>query len=270
LAARPMEAKSTYRINRSADAAVLPFQALDAALSSLSRGIRPVTLPGALLDDRAAGLRVPVNQVRARLTHPSCCPELRERIWSEVASRARKEGEPWTTIVVGLAVPGLRRILSRLPRLPRLPLADRAELEHETLTALLEELAQLDPDYDEVAGPLFKAADRVAHRWAYHHIERLRTTQITDRTSTLADTAYDHSPNRDADEYTLLWRAVQRQVIDPEGADLIARTRLEGVRVDDLAAERGLSPRTLFRQRAAAEDVLGRALRSRALRHPDE
>ncbi|MGW7006525.1 hypothetical protein ACWGCW_27830 [Streptomyces sp. NPDC054933] len=145
--------------------ALSPLEAIEAAFVSLARGIRPVALPAALLADRptgeAAGRPVPVDQVRARLIHPCCRPETRERVWSEIALRARRDGEPWTTVVVGFPVPGLRRVLARLPRLAH---RERAEVEQAALTGLVGELAVVDSADVLLARRLLWAADRAGHR----------------------------------------------------------------------------------------------------------
>src|SRR2546423_8906735 len=61
-----------------------PLEALEAAFATLSRGIRPVTLPCALVNGQPAAGQVTVEEVRSRLVHPSCSPEQRDRVWSEV------------------------------------------------------------------------------------------------------------------------------------------------------------------------------------------
>jgi hypothetical protein len=249
---------------------------MEAAFVSLSRGVRPVALPAALLADHptsgAAGRAVPVDQVRARLIHPSCRPETRERVWSEVVLRARGEGEPWTTVAVGFAVPGLRRVLARLPRLARV---ERAEVEQEVLAGLVGELAVVDPADALLVRRLLRAADRAGHRAVY----RARTAHLDH--APLDDTTLEGLPavpdcvlpaagaeGEVRDEYTVLWEAVQQRVVDRHGADLIVRTRLDGEAINELAKERGVSPRTLFRQRSAAEARLGEALCDGSLRRP--
>ena len=169
-------------------------------------------------------------------------------------------------------MPGLVRILSRLPHLP---LLDRAEVEQEILTALIDELAQAEPGEPHLCRRLLKAADRAGHRHVYHHIKHLRVRQTADRCSMLPDDSRRAAVScsefeAEVDEYTVLWQAVHAQILTADSADLIARTRLDGERIEDLAAERGVTARTLFRRRAAAESRLGQALRNQTLQHPDE
>ncbi len=242
-----------------------PLAALDAMFLSLARGIRPLTLPNSLFTDRL-GQPLPVDQVRARLAHPSCSPETRERIWSEVAFRARRDGEPWTTVVCGLAVPGLRRALSRLPRLGYL---DPSEVEQEALTGLVAELSQIDPADPLLARRLIRAADRAAHQL----VRKARARHAVQSEGEVLVDVPAVAPaewESEGDEYSVLWEAVRNKVIGLDDADLIARTRLDLASVDHVAAQRGVSRRTVFRQRAAAEKSLGEALGYREQNPPQE
>ncbi|MEU1627068.1 hypothetical protein ABZ746_17445 [Streptomyces sp. NPDC020096] len=238
--------------------AISPLSVVDAAFLSLARGIRPLSLPAALLADPLVDRPVPVDQVRARIVHPSCRPEVRERIWSDVASRARREGEPWTTVVCGLAVPGLRRMLARLGKGAHI---DRSEIEQEALAGLVAELADVELGDPLLARRLLRAADRAAHQM----IRADRPRRVREVTTDLPPiTPALPSAGSCGDEYTVLWQAVRDQIVTPDDADLIARTRLDLASVDAIAMERGVSRRTIFRQRAAAEKSLGEALRHRA------
>jgi DNA-directed RNA polymerase specialized sigma24 family protein len=237
-----------------------PLAALDAAFVALTRGIRPLTLPAALFTNAPASPVLPVDEVRTRLVHPSCRPQTRARIWSEAAFRSRRDGEPWTTVVAGFAVPGLCRVLGRLPRVPQV---DPGEIEQEALAGLLGELAVADPGDPLLARGLFRAADRAAHQFLRAARRRLAAEDGREVLAGMPPVA-PAEPVSDADEYTVLWQAVRAQVIAPEEADLIARTRLDQTSVDEVAAERGVSRRTVFRQRSRAEKNLVEALRQRA------
>jgi hypothetical protein len=243
-----------------------PMEALDAAFVSLARGIRPLALPAALLTDHPEAGPVPVDQVRARLTHPCCESGMRERVWSEVVLRARRDGEPWTTVVCGLALPGLRRLLARLPRLTR---ADRPEVEQEMLAAVVAELAVVEPGEALLARRLLAAADRAGHRAVYRacttrHREHRHTLEHGDYAAYTGQ-AVDGPGGAPGSEYEVLLRAVDARVISVSEAQVIARTRLHGVPLREVARQWGVSRRELFGQRAAAEDRLGEVLRDRTV-----
>jgi hypothetical protein len=260
--------------NRSVQPAVAdlsPLEALEAAFVSLSRGIRPVTLPAALLSEQPVDGRVPVDEVRSRLGHPSCRPELRDRVWREVVLRARAEGEPWTTVAAGFAVPGLRRILARLPRLA---FGERGELEQEVLTALAVQIAEVELGDPHIVHRVLRAVDRAAHRHEYRRrtsARRLADKALEDAVAAVPGPDEEWSATgSEADEYTVLARAIDEGLVDYASAELIARTRLEGTRVEELACELGRSRRAIFRQRSAAEQALGQALREGRTERPNE
>jgi hypothetical protein len=245
--------------DRCQDRACSPLEALEAAFCQLARGIRPVVLPAALLTGRPAAHRVPVDQVRARLAHPSCDGGTRSRIWSEVVVRARRDGEPWATVACAFAVPGLRRLLARLPRLSPV---ERMDVEQEMLTALVAELAVVDPHDALLVRRLLAAADRAGHRAVY----RARTADRREAPHTVdpteqADQAIGGPQEAWGSEYGVLRRAVDDRVISAAEAEVIARTRLHGVPLREVARQHGVSRRQLFRQRGAAEDRLGEELR---------
>lgn len=236
----------------------LPLQALDAAFMTLARGPRPLTLPAADFTDEPTDHLVPVDEVRARLVHPSCDPGVRQRIWTAAVRRARQGDQAWTTVVAGLAVPALCKVLTRLPRLPHL---EQEEVEQEMLTALLDELTRVDPADPMLGHRLILAADKAGHRLAY----RARTAprhepELSDETAATAPGPHEASGT----EYDVLVRAAEAQVIEWMDAHVIARTRLNGISVRQVAKEWGISRRELFRRRAAAESRLGEMLGHRA------
>ncbi len=236
----------------------LPLQALDAAFLALAHGSRPLTLPAAAFSDEPTDRLMPIDEVRARLVHPSCAHEVRQRIWTAAVRRARQGSQEWATVVAGLAVPALHKVLTRLPRLPHL---EQAEVEQEMLTALLDELAHADPADPMLGHRLILAADKAGHRLVY----RARTAPQHDHE--LPDEMASTIPgphHASGTEYDVLVRAAEAQVISWMDAHVIARTRLVGVSLRQVAKEWGVSRRELFRQRAAAESRLGEMLGYRA------
>ena len=236
----------------------LPLQALDAAFLALARASRPLTLPAAAFSDEPIDRLVPVDEVRARLIHPSCAPAVRQRIWTAAVRRARQGSQEWTTAAAGLAVPALRKTLGRLPRLPHL---EQEEVEQEMLAALLDELVQVDPADPMLARRLIQAADKAGHRLVY----RARTApqhdhEMPDETAATVPGPYEACGT----EYDVLVRAAEAQIISWMDAHVIARTRLVGVSLRQVAKEWGIGRRELFRRRAAAESRLGEVLGRRA------
>ncbi|WP_431947892.1 hypothetical protein [Actinacidiphila sp. bgisy167] len=238
-----------------------PLEDVDAAFLKLASAPWPVRLPAHLFTDRSDALDLPVDQARARLAHPSTPPQVRARVWGEVVRRARRDGEPWSTVAVGLIVPGLRRSLSRLPRLPEV---DWAELEQEVLVAVAGELAVVEVDDPQIALQLVRAGDRVAHRLVYAARQSRRSPVVPLEESTEGTPCLPPTGGI-AHAYAKLRRAVDAGVLDEDEVELIARTRLDGVRMPVCAQEAGVSARQLYRRRADAERRLLNALRNRLL-----
>jgi hypothetical protein len=238
--------------------AASPLEEVDAAFLELAAGPWPVRLPAHLLTDRPDAQDLPVDQVRARLAHPSAPAEVRARVWSEVVRRSRERGEPWATVAVGLIVPGLRRSLSRLPRLVEL---ERAELEQEVLAAVAGELAVVEVEDLQIAVRLVRAGDRAGHRLVYGVLRERRRAAGVPFGDVEARAGGVLPVAGVAQAYAVVQRAVGAGVLTPAEGELIARTRLDGERVAAVAVREGVSSRQVYRRRALAERRLTEALR---------
>ncbi|MEV3854984.1 hypothetical protein AB0J38_11730 [Streptomyces sp. NPDC050095] len=241
---------------RTHTASCSPLQVLEQVFLALARDAVPLTLPAALVCGPEVEGDWPVDQIRARLAHPSTRPELREQTWAEVVRRAQSLGEPWSVVALAMALPALHRMLARLPRPAHL---ERAEVEQEALAALTGVLRDLDGQGARPDLEMFRAADRAVHRLVYSARRRV-AVEVDDsavqlgRVNPLAPTAPPHAGLGDVvDEHAVLARAVQARVVDVAEARLIARTRLGGERMQVLADERGVGVRQLYRHRSAAE-----------------
>ncbi|MBC9719388.1 hypothetical protein H9Y04_43450 [Streptomyces sp. TRM66268-LWL] len=239
-------------------AASSPLEVLDDAFLALARAPHPLTLPAQLVCTQPSVDDLPVDQVRARLVHPSTPPGKRLEVWREVIRRSHTLGDPWTTVALAMAVPALRRQLARLPR--PLPI-ERAEAEQEALAALVTLLQTLPVDHPELDWALLRAADRAVHRVVYAARRRIahETPDAGLRVGRLHGT---RSADRSGSEHEVLVRAVRARVVDIGEAQLIARSRLHGVHMRQLAAERGLSLAQLYRHRGAAEQRLAEHLQA--------
>ncbi|GGW97732.1 ECF-type sigma factor [Streptomyces noursei] len=246
-----------------------PLQALEESFLALAAAPEPLTLPAHLVCEEPEQPVLPVDQVRTHLAHPGMSPALRERTWGEVVRRARRLGAPWDTVALGMAVPVLHRMLTRVGRCEHV---ERAEVEQEALAAVTAALYTVDADGSSAGWELFAAADRAVHRLVY---AARRRAQRETRPQEASLSRLDHGGDPAAsptlgleaqsdeakDEYTVLALAVRAHVVTIDEAQLIARTRLEGEPMQRLAAERGVSCRQLYRHRAAAEQHLAAHLR---------
>lgn len=235
-----------------------PLEEVEQSFLALARAEAPLTLPAHLVcDDRAEGAW-PVDRIRTRLAHPSTRPELRSRTWCEVARRAHTLGEPWSVVAVGMTIPVLRRMLARLSRPAHL---ERQEVEQEALAAVAVALEGVSADDPGLDRELFGAADRAVHRLIYA-ARRRGEREAGEPMAHLGRLCSTTSAEGDVvtDEHQVLVGAVRARVVDLAEAQLIARTRLYGEPMGELARERGVSTRQLYRHRSAAEQRLARHL----------
>ncbi|MDG4857586.1 hypothetical protein P8605_05345 [Streptomyces sp. T-3] len=258
-----------HRHNSSTPQAVSsPLEVLDAAFLALAHAPQPLTLPARLVCTQPLVEALAVDQIRARLVHPSTRPEVRRAVWCEVVRRSRALGDPWTTVALAMAVPALRRQLARLPR--PLPI-ERAEAEQEALAALVGALRDVPLEEPELDWALLRAADAAVHRLVY--ADRRRTAREVGgmavhlgRLHAVPDAHHlSGEPDSGGDEHQVLVRAVRARVVDLGEAQLIARSRLHGDHMRKLAAEQGISLAQLYRRRGAAEQRLAHHLRRQRL-----
>ncbi|ADI11684.1 hypothetical protein SBI_08566 [Streptomyces bingchenggensis BCW-1] len=240
-----------------------PLEELEQSFLALARAEAPLTLPAHLVCDDPAEGAWPVDRIRTRLAHPSTRPELRSRTWCEVVRRAHTLGEPWSVVAVAMTIPVLRRMLARLPRPAHL---ERQEVEQEALAAVAVALTEVDAADPGLDRELFGAADRAVHRLVYA-ARRRSEREAGEPMAYLGRLHATTGMEGDAvtDEHQVLVRAVRARVVDLAEAQLIARTRLYGEPMQQLACERGVSMRQLYRHRNAAEQRLASHLRLHGL-----
>ncbi|MGI5352987.1 hypothetical protein ACQEU8_33135 [Streptomyces sp. CA-250714] len=251
-----------------ADESRSPLGELDETFLALgAAAARPLTMPVLLEDGRAKG-NWPVDRVRARLAHPGTAAGQRALIWFEVVRRAQKLPEPWPLVAVGMTIPVLRRMLRR-QQLPQS--LERADLEQTALAAVATTLPLLTDDHPEPQRALFNAADREIHRLIYSARKQERHEwPVAIRPDTPSPARPDIEDRNipdggeERDEYAVLAAAVQAGALKAQEAQLIALTRLGKKSVKDIAQQRGLAWRTLYRHRAAAEAHLAAYLRQQA------
>jgi hypothetical protein len=244
-----------------AGAVLSPLDAADAAFRLLAAGPRPLALnPGALAPGLPRRL-VPVDELRVLLLHPATSGPARNRVWAELARRARAGDPAWTVALVGVAMPGLRRAAASLSAASR---DDPDDLQIEILTGFLAALRALDlDDLEDIPLParLCWAARRaglaLARADAQHAARRRDLTDCGDAPAM----PWGHPD-------FVLAAAVSRGVLSPGRARLIGRNRLEGVPLAQIAAETGISHSALCNRRKRAEKALAEAIAAGLLANP--
>jgi len=189
------------------DAAQRAFELLVCQPASLAFDGRPfIGLPEQLL---------PLDELRELLLLPQTAVPVRDAVWRELVTRARRDGPAWMVAVVGIAMPGLRRMAGVLAAGWR---GDAADLDAELLVGFVERLKVVDLDEPRICGRLIDAGVRAARkvRDRYADTQLIHTDSAESRLPVLP---WDHPD-------LVLARAVAAGVLEPEEAALIGATRL--------------------------------------------
>lgn len=165
--------------------AISPLHAVESMFRLLTAGTRPLYLDGTDIGYGFPAREIPLDELRVTLLHPACGYAAREEAWRHVVRRARAEGGAWRVGAVGLAMPGLKRIVAKIPAAAPV---DFEEVEQEMLAAFLDELAVLDEAEDRIPGRLCWAAHRAARRLWY------RACADAGRRASLAESAAPPPP----------------------------------------------------------------------------
>lgn len=221
-----------------------PFRVLASSFALLTTGPRPLALPGeevAGLPDRA----VPLDELRARLLHPSTPYEVRDEAIDALIRRAQAEGGAWMVGLCGVLLPGLRKAVA--------PLAGACpdslwDLEAEMLAGLVAAVGRATPGQARPAARLTWAARRAAERVVHAALaERVHPGRAP--VSAPPPRPYGHPD-------LILARAVDEEVISATDAAVIGATRLEGVSLEQAARRLGTSYVALDQRRHRAEWAL--------------
>jgi hypothetical protein len=237
------------------------LDAADAAFRLLTAGPRPLAVHASRL---AAGLPdrpVPLDELRVLLLHPATGACARNRVWAELVRRARSGDPAWLIGLTGIALPGLRRAVASLTGAYR---GDPADLQSEVLTGFLTALRGLDPDdLDSVplASRLCWAAWRAGRALAYANADYASRRRDLDDQGNAPELPWGHPD-------FVLAAAVGKGVLTRSQAELIGRSRLEGIPLAQIAAEHGISHQALCHRRRRAEARLITAIRSGELSDP--
>jgi hypothetical protein len=233
---------------------------LDAAQRAFDLLVRP---PAPLAFD-CRGLRglpqkiVALDELKHLLIAESTPRATGDQVWSQLLTRARRDGPAWVLAAVGIALPALR---FRAGLLTRGWHGDIDDLDSELLTGFLERLTTIDLDAANIAARLVEAGARAVKRARKH-------SASTEPVPTNAPRSFP--PARPWDHPDLvLARAVAAGVIGPEEGTLIGATRLEDIPLQKVAEHLGLSTATATAWRYRAEHDLRDAIQAGELQWVD-
>lgn len=175
-------------------------------------------------------------------------PKTRDTVWRELLRLARECGQPWPTIAAGIALPGLRTAAARLVRDYD---GDPEDLDAELVTAFYEAIADTD-----ITGPMICAKLRAE---AYNAVRRARYSAVayamrTRELDSLAEVSVRPATSGHPD--FVLASAIRAGVLEPEEAELVGASRLEGTALSSVARRFGIPVTTAWCRRKAAETRL--------------
>jgi len=230
-----------------------PLAALGRSFDLLVQPPAPYAIDGVAFPGLPPG---PVEAVglRGLLLSRQTPPSVRDEVWRELVDRARRpapEGQVWTVIAAGVALPGLTAAAGALCRGWR---GETADIDAEVLAGFVARLKTLDTSGPRVAGRLIDAGVRAGRR---------ARAQAGDRDVVRVEGAWSAPPGHPWDHPDwVLARAVRAGVLDRVEARLIGATRLETLTLVEAAGALGLDPVLAADWRKRAEARLAEAVRA--------
>jgi hypothetical protein len=228
-----------------------PLAALGRAFEVLVAPPAPYVIDGVEVSGWPSG-PVPAGRVRGLLLSRRTAPVVRDAVWRELVVRARRpasEGQVWTVIAAGVALPGLMAAAGALCRGWQ---GETADIDAEVLAGFVARLKTLDVSGPRVVSRLIDAGIRAGRR---------ARAQAGDRDTVPVDEAWSCPPVQPWDHPDwVLVRAVRAGVLDRTEARLIGATRLESATLAQAAAALGVDAELAADWRRRAEVRLAAAV----------
>ncbi|GIH16147.1 hypothetical protein [Rugosimonospora africana] len=192
---------------------------------------------------------VPLGKLRDLMVCDETSPQARDAVWRRLVPLARSGDPEWRVAVVGMALPGLRRMAGLLARGWH---GDSCDRDSEMISGFLDRLADLDLSHDRIAGKLVDAGARAVK-------DAMQREASAPTIAVHATWSLPPRPPADHPEWVLV-RAVAAGVLSPEDWYLISRTRLEDETVQAVAGRLGVSAAVAGAWRRQAEQKLVTAI----------
>jgi hypothetical protein len=223
-----------------------PFEVLDRSFGLLVCEAAPLALDGTAVGHGLPARPIPLDELRGLLLHPSVDFDARDSALSWLVGRAQADGEAWLVGLAGVLLPGVgRRVYPLCRAFPRLA----SDLEAEALAGLVQAIRAWPCGRDQLASRLVWAAARSAHRLLR------RELKVAEREAGVGLEL--EAPARPAVHGELvLYQAVAGGVVSRTDAELIAATRIQEVRLRELAGRWGVGYEALRKRRQRAEAAL--------------
>jgi hypothetical protein len=203
-----------------------------------------------------------MERLRRLLLSDQVPTEARDAVWRQLVTRARRpapDGQTWTVIAAGMALPGLTTAAARLCRGWR---ADTADLDAEVLAGFVARLATLDLSGPRVVGRLIDAGVRAGRRARDKAINTSALEVGLQDARAVEVAGPGQTPPGWGHSDWVLAQAVATGVLDRTEARLIGATRLEDVPLPEAAAALRVDPDRAADWRWRAESRLVAAIRA--------
>lgn len=221
-----------------------PLDAARVAFGWLTAGDHPVTVDGRAFDylpDRD----IRVDELRDLLLRRSCPRRVWDQTWRHVITRSRYEGGTWTIVAVGLALPMLTPMASRLTDRYA---GDPADIHAEIVRGFLDTLHTIDITTGRIT---------IRLRWAAYRAGHAALIAALDGPTPKAPGFFSAEPRPPSGHPDLvLARAVLAGVLTETEADAISETRLGDTALNEWAARRGIEFWAAYKTRSRAEHRL--------------
>lgn len=219
----------------------MPLDAARAAFEWLVTGPHPVSVDGRLFPGLPAR-RVPLDELRDLLLEHGCTQALRHDVWAHLVLLSRTNGETWTVGCVGLALPALKKITTKLTKKF---VGDPSDIHAAVLTGFVAELAHID---------LRKPRIMLRLRWASYRAGHVALREALDAPVPSGSGFRSATPQMPwGHPDFVLARAVAEGAITADEAELIGATRLEGLPLATAGEDRGLNYEAVKKTRLRAE-----------------
>jgi hypothetical protein len=230
-----------------------PATPLDAAQRAFELLVCPPA-PLAFDGRTVAGLPdrvLPLDALKALLIDEETPRSVRDAVWRELVVRSRRDGPAWVVAAVGIALPGLRRAAGLLACGWH---GDTRDRDSELLVGFVERLRTLDVRQRRIVGKLIDAGVRAAKK-ARECPDDLDVIRVQATWSRPPQQPWGHPD-------WVLDRAVAAAIISSEESALIGSTRLEDIRLAEMADALGISVSVAAAWRRKAERRLAAAIRA--------
>jgi hypothetical protein len=226
------------------------------AFRMLVTGPAPLSLDGAAVGHGLPRRLIALDEARAIVLHPATGRAARDAVWRHVVGEARSGTPAWVVGAVGLALPALLKMAGELAEGFR---GDVADLHGAILAGFVTGLHRIDADRPGVITRL---------RWATYRaglLLRYARDGIVSMPLPMWESAPPPQPWGHPD--LVLADAIAKGVLSPLAAELIGRSRLEGVTLKQAATELGVGVQAAYKARRRGERRLVAAIASGDVEH---